>query len=78
MHIASNADVADWISSGMVLALTGGGGCLMRSLTVRRSSLTAGLMSLTATAAQALNLDLEIPIQQLQLAWTLTRVLLQL
>lgn len=50
----------------------------MRSLTVRRSSLTAGLMSLTATAAQAFSLNLEIPIQQLQLAWTLTRVLLQL
>jgi hypothetical protein len=50
----------------------------MRSLSVRRSSLTAGLMSLTAAVAQTLSLNLEIPIRQLQLAWTLTRVLLQL
>ena len=78
MQNASNGHATGWTTSGTVLALPAGGGCLMRSLTVRRSSLTAGLMSLTATAAQALNLDLQIPIQQLQLAWTLTRVLLQL
>jgi hypothetical protein len=78
MQNASNLLAADWISSGTVLAIPRSGGCLMRSLTVRRSSLTAGLMSLTATAVQALTLDLAFPIQQLQLAWTLTRVLLQL
>ena len=50
----------------------------MRSLTIRRSSTFAGLSALTATAAQALNLSLELALPPLQLAWTLTQVLLQL
>ena len=50
----------------------------MRSLTVRRTSSIAGITALTLAAAQALNLQLEFPLQQLQLAWTLTQVLLQL
>jgi hypothetical protein len=50
----------------------------MRSLTVRRSSSIAGITALTFAAAQALNLQLDFPLQQLQLAWTLTQVLLQL
>jgi hypothetical protein len=56
----------------------GAGGCLMRSLTVRRYSTLAAISALAASAAQALTLNLELPLQQLQLAWTLTQVLLQL
>lgn len=50
----------------------------MRSMTVRRYSTAAGISALTATAAQTLNLHFDFPLQQLQLAWTLTQVLLQL
>ncbi len=50
----------------------------MRSLKIRRTSTFAGLTVLTATAAQTLNLSLELSLPPLQLAWTLTRILLQL
>lgn len=49
----------------------------MRSLAIQRYS-AAALTTLAILAAQALNLSLPIPSQPIQLAWTLTRVLLQL
>jgi len=50
----------------------------MRSLVLVKIPGTA-LAILTATAAaQLANLSIEIPLHQLQLAWTLTRVLIQL
>ncbi len=50
----------------------------MRSQALKRYSTTAALSTLAATAAQVLNLSIEFPLEQLQLAWTLTQVLLQL
>ena len=51
----------------------------MRSLALLRFSVAAcGVVALGAAAAQVANLPLTIPVQQLQLAWTLTRVLIQL
>ena len=50
----------------------------MRSLALQKYSAAAMVAALAATAAHAMNLSLEIPLSQLQLAWTLTRVLLQL
>ena len=50
----------------------------MRSLAVQRYSAAGAITLLTAGALQAFNLSLELPFQQLKLAWTLTRVLLQL
>ena len=54
------------------------GGCLMRSLAIQRYSAAAAIAALAVTMAQTLTLNLAFPIQQIQLAWTLTRVLLQL
>lgn len=50
----------------------------MRSLAIQRYSMMAGITATAATIAQLLTLDLQLPVQQLHLAWTLTRVLLQL
>ncbi|MBD3870056.1 MAG: hypothetical protein IFJ97_01695 [Acidobacteria bacterium] len=50
----------------------------MRSLAIQRYSVAAATAALAVTMAQALTLNLAFPIQQIQLAWTLTRVLLQL
>ncbi len=50
----------------------------MRSMAFQRYSAAAALTTLAVMAAQALNLSLSIPSQPIQLAWTLTRVLLQL
>ena len=50
----------------------------MRSLVLVK--VPGGVMALlgAVAAAQAVNLNFEIPFHQLQLAWTLTRVLIQL
>ncbi len=50
----------------------------MRSLTLQRYSVAAAALTLAAAAAEAASLNLLIPTEQLQLAWTLARVLLQL
>lgn len=50
----------------------------MRSQALKRYSTAAVYSTLAATAAQALNLSIGFPLEHLQLAWTLTRVLLQL
>ena len=50
----------------------------MRSLAIQRYSVAAAVTALTITVAQVLTLDLSLPKQQIQLAWTLTRILLQL
>ena len=50
----------------------------MRSMAVQKYSAAAMVAALAATAAQAMNLSFEFPLQHLELAWTLTRVLLQL
>ena len=50
----------------------------MRSLAIQRYSTAAAITAFGAVALQVFNLNLDIPIQQLKLAWTLTRVLLQL
>jgi len=50
----------------------------MRSLAIQRYSTVAAIAALAVTMAQALTLNLTFPIEQIQLAWTLTRVLLQL
>jgi len=50
----------------------------MRSLALQRYSTAAAAMALAAAVAQAANLNISIPTQQIQLAWTLARVLLQL
>jgi hypothetical protein len=50
----------------------------MRSLALQRYSAFAAITALTATAVHAANIGLDIPIQHFRLAWTLTRVLLQL
>jgi hypothetical protein len=66
------------LDSGTDLAIIPAGGCLMRSLALQRYSTVAAIAALAVTMAQALTLNLTFPIQQIQLAWTLTRVLLQL
>ncbi len=66
------------LDNGTVLATVVAGGCLMRSLAIQRYSAAAAIAALAVTMAQALTLNLTFPIQQIQLAWTLTRVLLQL
>jgi hypothetical protein len=51
----------------------------MRSLALLRFSCAAcGVSALAATAVQMANLPLTIPEEQLWLAWTLARVLIQL
>lgn len=50
----------------------------MRSLVVVRIPGTALAVIAAVTAAHVANLSFEIPFHQLQLAWTLTRVLIQL
>jgi hypothetical protein len=50
----------------------------MRSLAIQRYSAFAAITALAATAVHAANIGLNIPIQHIRLAWTLTRVLLQL
>jgi hypothetical protein len=50
----------------------------MRSLVVQRYSAAFAIAGVGAAGLQALFLGLDFPIQQLKLAWTLTRVLLQL
>ena len=50
----------------------------MRSLAIQRYSVAAAIAALAFTMAQTLTLNLTFPTQQIQLAWTLTRVLLQL
>jgi hypothetical protein len=66
------------LGNGTVLATVMVGGCLMRSLALQRYSAVAAIAALAVTMAQALTLNLTFPVQQIQLAWTLTRVLLQL
>jgi hypothetical protein len=51
----------------------------MKSLTLLRfSAATFGITALVAAAAHMANISLSIPTYQLRLAWTLTRVLIQL
>jgi hypothetical protein len=51
----------------------------MRSLALLRLSAAAcGFAALLAAVAQVTSLSLQIPDQQLRLAWTLARVLIQL
>jgi hypothetical protein len=50
----------------------------MRALANQRYSAAAAIAGLAVTMAQVLTLNLAFPIQKIQLAWTLTRVLLQL
>ena len=50
----------------------------MRSLAVVKVPGTALAVIAAVAAAQVASLSIEIPFQQLQLAWTLTRVLIQL
>lgn len=50
----------------------------MRSLAIQRYSMAAVIAALAVSMAQVMTLNLAIPVQQIQLAWTLTRVLLQL
>lgn len=50
----------------------------MRSLAIVKVPGAALAVVVAAAAAQLTYLSLEIPSQQLQLAWTLTRVLIQL
>ncbi len=50
----------------------------MRSLAFERLPGTALTVAAAVTVAQLVNLSIEIPIHQFQLAWTLTRVLIQL
>jgi hypothetical protein len=50
----------------------------MRSMTLTRYSAVGAGAALAASAFQVFNLSLEFPIQHVQLAWSLTRVLLQL
>ncbi len=63
---------------GTELALVPHGGCSMRSLVLVRIPGTVAAVLTAAAAAQLANLSFEIPFHQLQLAWTLTRVLIQL
>jgi hypothetical protein len=50
----------------------------MRSLAIQRYSTAAAITVLAVTVAQVLTLNLSFPTQHIQLAWNLTRVLLQL
>jgi hypothetical protein len=50
----------------------------MRSAAIERYSAAAAIAALVGAMAQILTLNLTFPVQQIQLAWTLTRVLLQL
>jgi hypothetical protein len=50
----------------------------MRSLALVKVPAAACILLVAAATAQVANLSFEIPHHQLQLAWTLTRVLLQL
>ena len=50
----------------------------MRSLALQRYSAFAAITALVTTAVHAANTGLDITIQHIRLAWTLTRVLLQL
>jgi hypothetical protein len=50
----------------------------MRSLAIQRYSAAAAIAALAVTVAQALTFNLAFSSQKIQLAWTLTRVLLQL
>jgi hypothetical protein len=50
----------------------------MRPLAMHRNSATVAITGFSAAALQAFFLGYDYPIQQLKLAWTLTRVLLQL
>lgn len=50
----------------------------MRSLVLVKIPGSALAVITAVAAAQIANLSFEIPIHQLQLAWTLTRVLIQL
>jgi hypothetical protein len=50
----------------------------MRSLALVKAPAVAVVVIIAAVTAQVANLSFEIPHHQLQLAWTLTRVLLQL
>ncbi len=65
-------------NGGMELAIESTGGCLMRSLVFVKIPSTAAAVFTAVAAAQLVNLSFEIPFHQLQLAWTLTRVLIQL
>lgn len=64
---------------GTALALFGSGGCWMKTLVLRRlpAALAGSAGVLVALWANA-HISLEIPLHNLQLAWTLTRVLIQL
>jgi hypothetical protein len=73
-----NARQFPGLDDGTVLAIVMAGGCLMRSLAIQRYSTAVAIAALAVTMAQALTLNLVFPVQQIQLAWTLTRVLLQL
>lgn len=50
----------------------------MRSLAVQRYSAAAAIAALSAAALQAANLGFAIPEEQLKLAWTLARILIEL
>ena len=50
----------------------------MRSLALIKVPGAALALIAAAAAAQVVNLSVDIPLHQLQLAWTLTRVLIQL
>jgi hypothetical protein len=64
--------------TGMELAIESRGGCSMRSLALVKVPGAALAVVAAAAVAQVANLSFEIPLHQLQLAWTLTRVLIQL
>jgi hypothetical protein len=66
------------IEIGTILAIPTGGGCSMRSMALAKVPGAALAVVAAAAVAQVANLSFEIPINQLQLAWTLTRVLIQL
>ena len=50
----------------------------MRSLAIQRYSAAAAISALAVSMALTMTLNLAFPILDIQLAWTLTRVLLQL
>jgi hypothetical protein len=50
----------------------------MRSLALQRYSAAGAIVVLAAMAAQTATLNFPIPVQQIKLAWTLARALLQL
>jgi len=50
----------------------------MRSLVVVKVPVAALVVGVAAAVAQLTHISFEIPTHQLQLAWTLTRVLIQL